>query len=150
MSFRVAGLTRPWLYPAAVDLQPVRDAYSSISDRYIDLIEGDWQDEDDMALVRRHLTGLAGPVLDPPPELDRVLAELRRLLDTGGMLVIGFFDSDDDVADFDHKVITAYRWPADVFAEHLAEARFSEVERVQQQRTERPDRKYAANAARAC
>lgn len=196
----------------------MREAYSSISDRYIDMIEGEWQDEDDVALVRRHLTGLAGPVLDlgcgpghwtgylhslgayvtgvdlvpefiaharathpgpefrlgsmtelevpehsvagilswystihlPPPELDRVLAEFRRLVTASGVLVIGFFDSDDDVAEFDHKVAAAYRWPVDVFAEHLARAGFTELQRLQQQRPKRPDRKYAAIAARAC
>jgi hypothetical protein len=66
-----------------------------------------------------------------------------------GVLVIGFFDSDDDVAAFDHAVITAYRWPVEVFAERLAEAGFTEVERLRWQNPERPDRKYAAIAARA-
>jgi SAM-dependent methyltransferase len=85
----------------------------------------------------------------PPPELGRVLAEFRRLLSPAGMLVVGFFDSDDYVAAFDHKVTTAYRWPADVFAQHLIEAGFTEVERMQKQVPERPDRKYAAIAASA-
>lgn len=85
----------------------------------------------------------------PPPELDRVLAVFRQLLDFSGMLVIGFFDSDDDVAEFDHKVITAYRWPVDAFSKHLAKAGFIEVQRLRQQFPERPDRKYAAIAARA-
>jgi len=84
----------------------------------------------------------------PPEELDRMFAETRRLLASSGMLVAGFFDSDDDVAGFDHKVITAYRWPVDVFAEHLAKAGFTEVQRLRQQFAERPDRKYAAIAAR--
>jgi SAM-dependent methyltransferase len=201
-----------------VDLGPVRDAYSSMSEQYIGLFDGGWQDhEDDTALVRRHLTGLRGPVLDlgcgpghwtaylhslgadvtgvdivpefiaharatypgpefrlgsmteldipehstagilawystihlPPAELDRVLAGFRRLLASSGMLVVGFFDSDDDVAGFDHKVITAYRWPVDVFTQHLAKAGFTEVQRLQQQSPDRPDRKYAVVAARA-
>lgn len=205
-------------YDAVVDFQPVRDAYTSMSEQYIDLFDGDWQaHEDDTALIQRHLTGLSGPVLDlgcgpghwsaylhslgvdvtgidmvpefiaharathpgpefrlgsmtqldapehslagiltwystihlPPAELDRVLAEFRRLLASSGMLIAGFFDSDDTVAQFDHKVITAYRWPVDVFAEHLANAGFTEVQRLQQQFAERPDRKYAAIAARA-
>jgi hypothetical protein len=63
------------------------------------------------------------------------------------MLIAGFFDSDDAVAGFDHKVITAYHWPVDVFAEHLAKAGFTEVQRPRQQDAERPDRKYAAIAA---
>jgi len=85
----------------------------------------------------------------PPPELDRVLAEFRRLLAPSGVLVAGFFDSDDDVAEFDHKVISAYRWPVDVFAEHLVAAGFIELQRLRHQFPERPDRKYAAVAARA-
>ena len=69
----------------------------------------------------------------PPEELDRMFAETRRLLASSGMLVAGFFDSDDNVAGFDPKVITAYRWPVDVFAEHLAKAGFTEVQRLRQQ-----------------
>ncbi len=195
----------------------MRGAYSSMSERYIGLFDGDWQShEDDTALVRRHLTGLPGPVLDlgcgpghwtaylhsfgadvtgvdmvpefiaharanhsgpefrlgsmtevdapepsvagilswystihlPPTELDRVLAAFRRLLASSGMLVVGFFDSDDEVAAFDHAVVTVYRWPVDVFAERLKKAGFAEVERLRYQSAERPDRKYAAIAAR--
>ena len=86
----------------------------------------------------------------PPAELDGVLRGFRRLLASSGVLVIGFFDSDDDVAEFDHAVVTAYRWPVDVLAEHLTTAGFTEVERMRTQRAERPDRRYAAIAARAC
>ena len=202
-----------------MDLQPVRDAYSSRSGQYIDLVDEDWQADDDAAVfVRRHLTGLAGPVLDlgcgpgqwtaylhalgadvtgvdlvpefvaharatrpgprfrlgsmteldvperslagilawystihlPPPELDRVLTGFRGLLAPGGILVAGFFDSADGVSDFDHAVITAYRWPVDVFAQHLAAAGLVEVQRLQWQVAQRPDRRYAAIAALAC
>lgn len=189
-----------------------------MSERYIAFIDGGWQEhEDDTELVRRHLTGLPGPVLDlgcgpgqwsamlhtfgtdvtgidlipefiaharanrpgpkfrlgsmtevgvsehsvagilawystihlPPSQLDPVLAEFRRLLAPSGVLVAGFFDSDDGVQAFDHAVTTAYRWPVDTFVEHLTGAGFSEVQRVQHQRPERPDRKHAAVAARA-
>ena len=85
----------------------------------------------------------------PPPELDLILANFRRLLASSGVLVIGFFDSDDDVAAFDHAVVTAYRWPVEVFVERLAQAGLTEVQRLQQQFPQRPDRKYAAIAARA-
>jgi ubiquinone/menaquinone biosynthesis C-methylase UbiE len=200
-----------------VDFQPVRDAYSSLSEQYIALFDGDWQHEDDRSLIRRHLTGLPGTVLDvgcgpghwtaylhslavdvtgidmvpefiaharathpgpefrlgsmteleapahsvagvlawystihlSPADLDRVLATFHRLLAFSGMLVVGFFDSDDEVAAFDHAVVTAYRWPADVFAARLAKAGFTEVQRLRQQYPERPDRRYAAIAARA-
>ena len=202
-----------------MDAGTVRDAYSSASARYIGFVDGGtWQDhEDDVALIRRHLTGLPGPVLDlgcgpghwsgllhslgadvtgvdlvpefveharahhpgprfrlcsmtdlglpehsvagilawystihvPPAELDGVLAGFHRLLAPSGALVVGFFDSDDDVAAFDHAVVTAYRWPVDVFAERLAQAGFVELERLRHRFPERPDRRYAAMAARA-
>ena len=78
-----------------------------------------------------------------------MLSESRRLLTSSGVLVAGFFDSDDDVVQFDHKVIPVYRWPVKVFAERLAKAGFTEVQRLQQQFPDRPDRKYAAIAAQA-
>ncbi len=205
-------------YRPGVDLQPIRDAYSSMSEQYISLVgDGSQEHGDDLDLVRRHLAGLPGTVLDlgcgpgqwtsylhslgadvigvemvpefvanarasrpglefrqasmtelgipdhsvagilswystihlPPSELDSVLAEFGRLLEPSGVLVAGFFDSDDDVAQFDHKVIAAYRWPADAFSARLARAGFVEVERLQRQVLERPDRRYAAIAARA-
>ncbi|MDG4807691.1 class I SAM-dependent methyltransferase [Micromonospora sp. WMMD1120] len=196
--------------------QPVRDAYSYMSAQYISLVDGDWQAHvDDTALVRDHLVGSGGTVLDlgcgpghwsaylhslgvdvtgvdlvpefidharthfpgpefrlasmtdldlpnhsvagilswystihlPPSELDGVLIEFRRMLAPSGRLVIGFFDSDDEVAAFDHKVYTAYRWPVDEFSAHLTQAGFTELQRLQQQFPDRPDRKYAAIAA---
>ena len=198
--------------------QPVRDAYSSMSEQYIALFGGDWRAHpDDAALVRGHLASLDGTVLDlgcgpghwsaylhslgadvtgvdmvpefldyarthfpgpefrlgsmtdlrlpdqsvagilswystihlPPPELDGVLTEFRRMLAPSGRLVIGFFDSDGEAAAFDHKVYTAYRWPADEFSARLTKAGFTELQRVRQQFPERPDRKYAAIAATA-
>ncbi len=195
----------------------MRDAYAAMSQRYIGMLDGGWpDDEDDTALVERHLTGLGGLVLDlgcgpghwtarlhrlgadvigidavpefvahaqathagpgfrlgsmtevdvpehsvagilawystihvPPHELDGVLAGFHRLLVPSGVLVAGFFDSDDTVAAFDHAVVTAYRWPADVFAAHLVAAGFEQVQRVQHRLPDRPDRRYAAIAAR--
>lgn len=201
-----------------MDLQAVRDAYSSASQQYVDLV-GDIsrEHEDDTSLVRRHLGGLAGAVLDlgcgpghwtallhglgaevtgvdvvpqfvrharatypgvafrlgsmteldvpdgsvagilswystihlPPSRLDEALTAFRRLLAPAGVLVAGFFDSDDGVAEFDHRVVTAHRWPADAFSARLGHAGFAEVERVQRQVPERPDRRCAAIAARA-
>jgi SAM-dependent methyltransferase len=196
----------------------VRDAYSARAREYIDLVDGRWADDDgDTALVLRHLTGLAGPVLDlgcgpghwtarlhaegvdvtgidlvpefvtharttrpgcdfrlgsmtdldvgdhsvagvlswystihvAPHQLDDVLAEVRRVLTPGGVLVLGFFDSEDDVAAFDHRVVTAYRWPVDALAERLGAAGFVELERRQHQLPGRPDRRYAALVTRA-
>ncbi|MGC5052157.1 class I SAM-dependent methyltransferase [Micromonospora sp. DT48] len=197
--------------------QLVRDAYSSVFARYIALSDGGWQDhQDDTSLVRTHLAGLDGRVLDlgcgpghwsgylhslgvdvtgvdlvpefidharanvpgpvfqlgsmteldvpdhtaagilswystihlPPQELDDVLTEFRRMLKPSGRLVIGFFDSDDEVAAFDHKVLTAYRWPVDVFSAHLTRAGFTELQRLRHQFPDTPDRRYAAVAAR--
>jgi SAM-dependent methyltransferase len=64
----------------------------------------------------------------PPMELDAALGELRRAMAAGGTLVAGFFDG-DEVAAFDHKVTTAYRWPADELSARLTHAGFTEVER---------------------
>jgi SAM-dependent methyltransferase len=205
-------------YRPQVELQRVCTAYSSMSEQYIGLVgDGSQENEDDLDLVRRHLVGLAGPVLDlgcgpgqwtsylhslgadvigvdmvpefigharathpgldfrqgsmteldfpdhfvagilswystihlTPSALDGVLTEFRRLLAASGVLVVGFFDSEDTVAEFDHKVVAAYRWPADVFSDRLARAGFGEVERLRRQVPERPDRRYAAIAARA-
>lgn len=213
---RRSGAIAP--YPVEVGSSPVRDAYRTLSDQYIAMVEGSWPDDEvDTALVRRHLTGLAGPVLDlgcgpghwtarlhasgadvtgvdlvpefiaharahhpgpefqlgsmteldvadhtvagvlswystihlPPPELDVVLMRWRRLLAPGGVLVVGFFAGADDVAAFDHTVLTAYRWPVQVLVGRLAAAGFTELERRQHQLPTRPDRTYAAVAARA-
>nr|WP_269778704.1 class I SAM-dependent methyltransferase [Microlunatus antarcticus] len=84
-----------------------------------------------------------------PHQLHDVLAELRRVLVPTGVLVLGFFDSEDDVAAFDHQVVTAYRWPVDALAERLEAAGFVELERRQHQVAARPDRRYAALVARA-
>ncbi len=65
----------------------------------------------------------------PPEELDGVLAGFRRVIAPGGTLVVGFFEG-DEVGAFDHKVATAYRWPADALAGRLMRAGFTEVERL--------------------
>ncbi|MEV7327509.1 class I SAM-dependent methyltransferase [Micromonospora sp. NPDC093244] len=82
-----------------------------------------------------------------PPHLDGVLARLRRAVAPGGTVVIGFFDA-DEVGAFDHKVVTAYRWPVDEFSARLARAGFTEVERLQRpgDDTQRPHAVIAATA----
>jgi trans-aconitate methyltransferase len=64
----------------------------------------------------------------PPRDLGEVLAEFRRVMTPAGTLVIGFVDG-DELAAFDHKVVTAYRWPVDEFSARLTRAGFTEVER---------------------
>jgi hypothetical protein len=62
-----------------------------------------------------------------------------------GTLVLGLFVG-DEVAAFDHKVVTAYRWPVDEFSGLLARAGFTEVERLQRP-SEGTHRPHAAIAA---
>lgn len=66
----------------------------------------------------------------PPDDLDSVLAELRRAMAPSGVLVVGFFDA-DVVEAFEHKVVTAFRWPIDEFSARLRRAGFTEIERQQ-------------------
>ena len=90
----------------------------------------------------------------PPPELDGVLAEVRRAMAPGGTLVLGLVDATDaddadEVTAFDHKVVTAYRWPLDQLSERLTRAGFLEVDRLQRPRDGelRPHAALAAIAA---
>lgn len=64
----------------------------------------------------------------PPDDLDPVLAELRRAMAASGVLVVGFFDA-EVVEAFEHKVVTAYRWPPDELSARLQRAGFTEIER---------------------
>ena len=83
----------------------------------------------------------------PPDDLDGVLAELRRAMAPAGTLVVGFFDG-DEVSAFEHKVLTAYYWPVDAFAERLHQAGFTEIERQQRRGVAEPGhRPHAAIAA---
>jgi SAM-dependent methyltransferase len=84
-----------------------------------------------------------------PEELDTALAEFRRLLAPGGVLVLGYFEAVGEVRTFDHAVAAAFSWPADVLTQRLAEAGLVEVERMQRQVSDRPNRRYAAIAAHA-
>ncbi|HYY18129.1 MAG TPA: class I SAM-dependent methyltransferase [Streptosporangiaceae bacterium] len=84
----------------------------------------------------------------PPNDLHGLLTEFRRAMAPAGTLVLGLFDG-DEVAAFDHKVATAYRWPAGEMSERLARAGFTEVERVQRAAggQHRPHVAMAATAA---
>ncbi|MFJ8578311.1 class I SAM-dependent methyltransferase [Micromonospora sp. NPDC093277] len=84
----------------------------------------------------------------PPEDLGGVLAEFRRAVAPDGALVVGFFDG-DEVSAFDHKVVTAYRWPVDELSERLTRAGFTTVEHVRRPSdgTHRPLAAIAAIAA---
>lgn len=82
-----------------------------------------------------------------PEQLDRALAEVRRILVPGGAFVVGFFDGPVRET-FEHKVISAYRWPVNEMAERLASAGFVEVDRQQRQQ-EGERRPHAVLVARA-
>ncbi|GAA4910242.1 methyltransferase family protein [Stackebrandtia albiflava] len=81
--------------------------------------------------------GLAGlvswySVIHSPPEtLPGYFAEFRRVLRPGGHLLLGFFEAEArEVTAFDHRVVTAYRWPIDGLREHAREAGFTEIGRM--------------------
>jgi SAM-dependent methyltransferase len=82
----------------------------------------------------------------PPPELDAVLAEFHRVTVPGATLVAAFVDGGEEFSPYDHKVVTAYRWPVDEFAGRLATAGFTEVER-EQRPADATNRPHAAIAA---
>ncbi|MFG6503801.1 class I SAM-dependent methyltransferase [Microbacterium sp. P05] len=62
-----------------------------------------------------------------PSSIGRALAEFARVLRPGGQLLVGFFLG-TDVEPFDHAVVTAYRWPADLLAHELTAAGFAVTE----------------------
>ncbi|MBT2443903.1 class I SAM-dependent methyltransferase [Streptomyces sp. ISL-36] len=67
----------------------------------------------------------------PPQDVRSYLAEFRRVLAPGGILLLGFFESEGGpVTAFDHKVTTAYRWPIDELAGLAREFGFVEVGRM--------------------
>jgi SAM-dependent methyltransferase len=82
-----------------------------------------------------------------PGELAEVLVEFRRTMSRGGKLVVGFFEG-GEIGPFDHKVTTAYRWPADEMSRMLSLAGFAEVDRSRRAGPDRM-RPHAAVAARA-
>ncbi|MEU3737621.1 class I SAM-dependent methyltransferase [Streptomyces sp. NPDC032198] len=67
----------------------------------------------------------------PPQDLPPYFTEFRRVIAPGGHILLGFFEADGGpVTPFDHKVVTAYRWPVDGLAELAREAGFVEVGRM--------------------
>lgn len=67
----------------------------------------------------------------PPAEIPGYFAEFTRTLAPGGYVLLGFFEAGDGpVAEFDHKVTTAYRWPLGELAGIAAAAGLAEVGRM--------------------
>ncbi|MGW4809149.1 class I SAM-dependent methyltransferase [Kitasatospora sp. NPDC004272] len=72
----------------------------------------------------------------PPAQLPAVIAELRRVLAPGGLLLTGFFAADPALGDtdrpvpFDHKVATAHCWPVDTLAGLFRSAGLTETART--------------------
>lgn len=67
----------------------------------------------------------------PPHEVPSYLAEFRRVVARGGTLLLAFFEAEGGpVTPFDHKVVTAYRWPIDDLAALAADAGFDEIGRM--------------------
>jgi hypothetical protein len=86
-----------------------------------------------------------------PQHIDDVLDGFRRAMAPTGTLVVGFFDG-DEVAAFDHKVVSAYRWPVAELSGRLARAGFTEIgcQRRPADGTHRPHAAIAAIAAEIC
>ncbi len=88
---------------------------------------------EDLAAGTRSVAGILawGSLIHlAPQDLDGVLDEFRRVMAPAGTLVVAIFVG-DEVSAFDHKVVTAYRWPVDEFSDRMARAGFAEVERLQ-------------------
>ncbi|HEY0690905.1 MAG TPA: class I SAM-dependent methyltransferase [Kribbella sp.] len=66
----------------------------------------------------------------PPESLPEVFAEFHRVTAPGGHLLLGFFQTNEEVEAFDHKVSLAYRWPIDRLTALLSRAGFAEVARL--------------------
>lgn len=62
-----------------------------------------------------------------PSTIRRALTEIARVLRPDGRLLVGFFLG-ASVEAFDHAVVTAYRWPVDLFSRELNAAGFEVVE----------------------
>ncbi|WP_445330347.1 class I SAM-dependent methyltransferase [Streptomyces sp. A475] len=112
------------LSPAMIDL--ARETYPDL--RF------DVGSMDALSLADGSLSGIMcwySVIHTPPQDVPSYFDEFRRVLTPGGHLLLGFFESGDDpVTDFDHKVVTAYRWPIDSLAKMAAEAGFTEVGRM--------------------
>ena len=145
-------------------MEEVRRAYGVQVERYIDLVpafieharanypHGRYEigSMDRLPVPGHSLAGILAwysLIHVPPDDLGAVLAEFRRVMTPAGILVAGFFDG-DEVAAFEHKVVTAWSWPEDELSAQLRLAGFTEVER-RTRPAHRSHRPHAAIAAMA-
>ena len=67
----------------------------------------------------------------PPQDVPAYFTEFARVLAPGGHLLVAFFESEGDpITPFDHRVVTAYRWPIDELAELASASGFVEIGRM--------------------
>lgn len=69
----------------------------------------------------------------PPDRVPAVFAEFSRVLAPGGYLLVSFQTGDDSLHgwhEFDHKVVSAYRWSLTSMAAFLAPAELIEMARL--------------------
>ncbi|KAB8165268.1 methyltransferase domain-containing protein [Streptomyces sp. 3MP-14] len=118
------------LSPAMIDL--AREAYPDLRFEV-----GSMDELDALGVADGGLRGVVSwysLIHTPPAEVPRFLAEFRRVLVPGGLLLLGFFGSEDEsVTPFDHKVTTAYGWPLDALAERAGAAGFTEIGRLRRE-----------------
>ncbi|WP_026412359.1 class I SAM-dependent methyltransferase [Actinomadura oligospora] len=113
--------------PAMIDI--ARAAYPGLR---FDLASMDAVDAPDASLGG--VMSWYSAIHTPPAELRPYLDEFHRVLAPGGHLLLGFYSVDGpDVVPFDHKVVTAYRWPLDALAALAAETGFTEVARARRE-----------------
>ena len=62
-----------------------------------------------------------------PKDVPAILDDFARVLQTGGTLLLGFFDG-PQVEPFDHAVTPAWFWPIDTIKHELTRAGFDVIE----------------------
>ncbi len=72
----------------------------------------------------------------PPADVPLMLAEIARVLEPGGHLLVGLklaARGATEPEEYDHKVVTAWRWPLDTLATLLADAGLVETVRAERE-----------------
>ena len=72
----------------------------------------------------------------PPADVPLLLAEIARVLEPGGHLLVGLklaAAGCEEPQEYDHKVVTAYRWPLAAMTALLADAGLVETARAERE-----------------